>query len=87
MRSTAAVGGTSSNAASVALGATAARSLAGKVVTIAKVRGQVLPLDDVSRLMVTIHPSFLLRIPDQEGRHAEYAHFVEDLRLCGAFLR
>jgi DNA polymerase len=70
----------------VAMGATAARSLTGKAITIGKVRGQLLPLNDASRLMVTIHPSFLLRIPDQEGRHAEYARFVDDLRLCAGFL-
>ena len=70
----------------VAMGATAARSLVGKVVTISKVRGQVLPLDEISRLMVTVHPSFLLRIPDQTSRHAEFAHFVDDLRICGAYL-
>jgi uracil-DNA glycosylase family protein len=70
----------------VAMGATAARSLTGRPVTITKVRGQLLPLGEASRLMVTIHPSFLLRIPDQEGRHAELARFVDDLRLCAEFL-
>jgi DNA polymerase len=70
----------------VAMGATAARSLTGRPVTITKVRGQLLPLGEASRLMVTIHPSFLLRIPDQEGRHAEFARFVDDLRLCAGFL-
>ena len=64
----------------VALGATAARSLVGKVVTIAKVRGEPLTLADGSECWVTVHPSFLLRIPDQEGRREERALFVRDLK-------
>jgi uracil-DNA glycosylase len=47
----------------VALGATAARSLFGRVVTIGKMRGEPQALDDGSECWVTVHPSFLLRIP------------------------
>src|SRR3954470_12179201 len=65
----------------VALGATAARSLIGKVVTISKVRGQPLALADGSECWVTVHPSSLLRIPDQEGRREARALFVRDLKL------
>lgn len=64
----------------VALGATAARSLLGKVVTIGKVRDAPLELADGSECWVTVHPSFLLRMPDRERRHAERARFVTDLR-------
>src|SRR5262249_25984739 len=46
----------------VALGATAARSLYGRPLTIGKVRGQVVPLADGGRMVATIHPSYLLRI-------------------------
>ena len=49
----------------VALGATAARSLIGKVVTIGKVRGAPLTLADGSECWVTVHPSSLLRMPDE----------------------
>jgi len=64
----------------VALGATAARSLLGKVVTITKVRGAPLQLADGSECWVTVHPSFLLRMPDPDLRRLERKRFVEDLR-------
>jgi DNA polymerase len=66
----------------VALGATAARSLMGRVVAIGKVRGQILSLNDTSNLLVTMHPSALLRIEDAENKAMQYARFVDDLRLC-----
>ena len=64
----------------VALGATAARSLIGKVVTISKLRGAPLTLADGSQCWVTVHPSFLLRLPDEEARRTERARFVDDLK-------
>ena len=70
----------------VALGATAARSLMGKTVTITKLRGQILLFENSSKLLVTIHPSSLLRIPDADDRHREYAGFVSDLRICAKAL-
>jgi uracil-DNA glycosylase len=69
----------------VALGATAARSLLGRTVTISKVRGEVLTSNGM-RLVVTIHPSYLLRIEDEETKAREYEHFVADLRACVAVL-
>src|SRR5215203_1916275 len=60
----------------VALGATAARSLIGKIVTIGKVRGAPLALADGSECWVTVHPSFLLRIPEQDRRQEERRKFV-----------
>ena len=71
----------------VALGATAARSLIGKVVTIGKVRGEPLTLVDGSECWVTVHPSFLLRIPEQERRHEERRQFVRDLKRIKARAR
>ena len=67
----------------VALGATAARSLTGKTVTISKVRDAPLTLADGGECWVTVHPSFLLRIPDQERRHVERARFITDLMRIG----
>jgi DNA polymerase len=64
----------------VALGATAARSLIGKAVTISKVRGEPLTLEDGSECWVTVHPSALLRMPEPERRRAERARFVEDMK-------
>jgi uracil-DNA glycosylase len=70
----------------VALGATAARSLTGKPVTLAKVRGEVLAARDGGRLIVTIHPSYLLRLRDDESKEREYKRFVDDLRRCARLL-
>ncbi len=65
----------------VALGATAARSLFGKTMTISHVRGQQLVLpSDGGEAWVTVHPSYLLRLPDEAMKQAEFARFVEDLR-------
>ncbi len=63
----------------VALGATAARSLFGKVVTITSLRGSPHELADGSECWVTVHPSFLLRMPDPMRRREEREKFVEDL--------
>ena len=65
----------------VALGATAARSLIGKTVTISKVRGEPLALEDGGECWVTVHPSSLLRMPDPEARREGRALFVRDLKL------
>jgi DNA polymerase len=64
----------------VALGATAARSLFGRVVTIAKMRGELHALADGTAAFVTIHPSFLLRIQEEDDTAREYRQFVADLR-------
>jgi uracil-DNA glycosylase family protein len=71
----------------VALGATAARSLMGKVITISKVRGEVLSAPDGSHVVVTIHPSWLLRMDDEAQKDAEYKRLVADLRTCTRYLR
>ena len=64
----------------VALGATAARSLIGKVVTISGSRGKPLTLADGGECWVTVHPSFLLRIREEADRRTERKRFVDDLR-------
>jgi len=68
----------------VALGVTAARSLTGRIVTIGKVRGQPLAMEDGTKLIVTVHPSALLRIEDEVERHAAYRSFVADLKVAAA---
>jgi DNA polymerase len=65
----------------VALGATAALSLGGRDFAIQKERGRMLPMAGGWQLLITVHPSFLLRLPD-EAREAEFARFVQDLRLA-----
>jgi DNA polymerase len=68
----------------VALGATAARSLIGKVVTISKVRGAPVTLADGSECWVTAHPSSILRAPDEEARREGKRLFLRDLKLIKA---
>jgi len=70
----------------VALGATALRSLTGRPTAIVKLRGRVVPLADGTPLIATIHPSYLLRIQDDNDKAEEYSHFVNDLRLCAKLL-
>jgi DNA polymerase len=64
----------------VALGATAARSLVRKVVTISKVRDAPLTLADGSECWVTVHPSSILRAPDDDARREARSLFVRDLK-------
>jgi uracil-DNA glycosylase family protein len=66
----------------VAMGATAIRTVSGKPLTIGKVRGRLLPLPDGGDMIATVHPSYLLRIPDETDKRAQYRLFVRDLRVC-----
>jgi len=69
----------------VALGATAARSLFGRTVTIGRERGKAIALPDgAGEGWITVHPSFLLRLPDADAKAEEYRRFVEDLRNAAA---
>lgn len=68
----------------LALGASAARGLTGKTLTISKVREETRTLDDGGLLRVTVHPSYLLRLPDPAAKEREYARFVEDLTAAQA---
>ena len=70
----------------VALGASAARSLFGRPVTIARARGQTLHLPDGTAAFVTIHPSWLLRMEDEADKEREYKNFVADLRPAAKVL-
>jgi DNA polymerase len=64
----------------VALGATAAQSLAGRPIPIQSNSGAVLNLPSGLRVLITIHPSALLRLRGEEERRSEYEKFVQDLR-------
>ncbi len=68
----------------IALGVTAARSLTGKTVTIAKMRRTPIELADGTKLVVTIHPSALLRIEDENDKRTAYRDFVADLKATRA---
>jgi uracil-DNA glycosylase family protein len=64
----------------VALGATAAQSLAGRAIPVLANRGKILDGTDGLRIFITIHPSALLRLQDEEEKRSGYASFVNDLR-------
>ena len=71
----------------VAMGATAAQSVFGKITPINKNRGQLIELEHGIKALVTVHPSYLLRLPDPDARAHEYQRFVDDLRIAGALLK
>jgi uracil-DNA glycosylase len=75
----------------VALGATAARSIFGKATPIEKNRGRVIKTaaegdGQVADILVTVHPSFLLRIPS-EDKEVAYKRFVDDLKLIRPYAK
>ena len=70
----------------VALGATAARAVAGPAARVTRDRARPLPSALAPLVTVTVHPSSILRAPDSETRTAERAQFVDDLRSIAAQL-
>jgi len=66
----------------IALGVTAARSLTGETVTIAKMRKVPVAMADGTTLVITVHPSALLRIKDEADKRAAYKEFVADLKAA-----
>ena len=71
----------------VALGASGLRAITGRSASIASLRGRPSRLDDGATLIVTIHPSFLLRMPDRAAAQVEYGRFVDDLKLAARTAR
>jgi DNA polymerase len=69
----------------VCLGNTAVLSVIGRGVRLMEQRGRVMPHRLAGGALVTVHPGFLLRMPDVVRREAEYARFVDDLRVAAAF--
>jgi probable DNA metabolism protein len=70
----------------VALGATAARSLLGRVVTIGRERSRPIPLASGGQAYITVHPSYLLRLQDKAQVEDEFGRFVEDLKAASALV-
>lgn len=70
----------------VMMGVTAAQSLLHRPVTISRERSRIFPLGQGSQGLVTVHPSYLLRLPSEADKEREYARFVEDLRLVKTFI-
>src|SRR5712671_3249786 len=71
----------------VAMGATAAQSVFGKITPINKSRGRLIDLDERTKALVTVHPSYLLRLPDADAKAREYQRFVQDLKIAADLLR
>jgi DNA polymerase len=71
----------------VALGATAAQSVLGKITPINKNRGRPFDLPEGPKALVTVHPSYLLRLPDEDAKVREYERFVEDLKIAAELLK
>ena len=70
----------------VALGTTAVRSLIGRPVSLSQARGKALTLQSGLPLIVTIHPSYLLRIRDAQEKRRHYAGFLADLTEAAGLL-
>jgi DNA polymerase len=70
----------------VCLGATAAQSLLGKQFRVTQSRGEWVESDLAEHVTATIHPSAILRQRDDESRQAEYAAFVDDLKIVAGVL-
>jgi DNA polymerase len=66
----------------VAMGATAAQSVFGKAMPIGRNRGRIMEMLGGTSAIITVHPSYLLRIPEPDRKEEEYRRFVEDLRLA-----
>jgi uracil-DNA glycosylase len=71
----------------VALGATAAQALFGKAFRVTRDRGRFVPFALAPHALATVHPSALLRAPDEETRRGEIFRFIEDLRQVGPILK
>jgi uracil-DNA glycosylase family protein len=71
----------------VALGATAAQALFGRAFRVSKDRGRFVQSGLALYALATVHPSALLRAPDEETRHREIRRFIEDLQQVVAILK
>ena len=70
----------------VALGATAAQALFGRTFRVTRDRGRLVPSALAPYALATVHPSALLRAPDEAARDRETRRFVEDLRKVAAIV-
>ena len=71
----------------VCLGATAAQALLGRTFKVTQMRGKILEHDLAPKAMATVHPSSILRAPDDETRRREMSAFVRDLREIAPLLQ
>ncbi|WP_424360597.1 UdgX family uracil-DNA binding protein [Methylocystis parvus] len=71
----------------VALGATAIRGVLGRSEPVTRLRGQLIDLDADTKFLATIHPSFLLRLQEEEDKRREWARFLSDLGVAAEWTR
>jgi uracil-DNA glycosylase len=71
----------------VCLGATAAQSLLGRHFRVTQQRGQLMDFHDATKIAATVHPSSILRAPDEDSRHREMQLFINDLRIIAKFVQ
>ena len=71
----------------VCLGATAAQAVIGRQFRVSRQRGEFVPSPLAPHVTATIHPSAILRAPDEESRHEEMERFVDDLRKVARVIR
>jgi uracil-DNA glycosylase family protein len=71
----------------VCLGATAAQSLLGRAFRVTQQRGALLDVAFAKKAMATVHPSSILRAPDEEARRLETLRFIADLRIAADYLK
>jgi len=71
----------------VVLGATAAQALLGRSFRVTRERGVAVESDLAPHVLATVHPSSILRAPDEAARRDAYGAFVADLRAAARFLR
>jgi DNA polymerase len=71
----------------VCLGATAAQALLGKEFRVSQQRGEFVQSELAEYAVATVHPSSILRAPDEETRHVEMAQFIADLKKVAKVIR
>ncbi len=71
----------------VVMGATAAQALLGRQFKVTQQRGRLLDSNLAPHVIATVHPSSILRAPDDETRHAEMASFIDDLRVVARAMK
>lgn len=70
----------------VAMGGAAVLALFGRTMPIMKSRGRAIELEGEARGVITVHPSYLLRLPDEPARKAAFTDFVADLRFARSLI-
>jgi DNA polymerase len=66
----------------VCLGSTAAQSLLGRDFRVTRQRGQWIRSSLAPWVMATVHPSSILRAPDEDARHLQRQAFIKDLKMA-----